>query len=177
MAEEGLTFRATLADGKRLNSSFDLVRRRATTGHIKDKKLLDQKSYEFLQLVQREAEIPNHLFFNLDETAVWLTPNSAYTMARRDFKVVPLIGLEDKRCFTSIITSSASGKLLKPTIIWAGTTTRCHVNDERIIADVHQTHTETKWSNPEVLCEYIRECILPEINKSKKGASIRLRYS
>jgi len=86
-----------------------------------------------------------------------------YTMAPKGSTNIPLVGEEDKRCFSALITSTAEGKLLRGTLVWKGTTDRCHVTEERNSTTIHQVHTKNKWSNVEVTCMHIKECILPEI--------------
>jgi len=145
---------------QRLNTSMNLRWRRATTGHVQKPLDVNAAKAKFIEALQDHHKIVDDLVFNLDETSIWLSNCSSYTMAPRGSRNVSLVG-SDKRCVTGLVTSTASGKILKCSIVWKGTTERCHVNGQ--VDGVYQTHSHNKWSNGEITCQHIRECILPEI--------------
>lgn len=67
-------------------------------------------------------KIPASLVINADQTGVSLLPMGNKTYAPRGSKQVPILGKEEKRQFTAMVASSASGTMLPVQCIWSGKT-------------------------------------------------------
>jgi hypothetical protein len=173
MQEHGLEVSISTDYAQRFNTKSGLVKRKITTGHLHNQSDMLQMKQKFILGVRDDYDVSNELIFNMDELAVWLTPQSSWTMAKRGAASVPAIGSEDKRCVTAMVTSSAAGHVLMGTLIWKGGSDSCHV--QRPPSDtkpVLQVHSESKWSTPKNVVAHITHCILPEIFKicqSKRG--------
>jgi len=139
------------------------VKRQITTGHIHDPGEVMEAKERFILVLRDDFDVPDELTFNADETAIWLTPTASWTMAEKGSPSVAVLGQEDKRCVSALITTSAAGSVLKPTVVWKGTTEQCHVITKE--EGVHQTHTENKWVDPVAMMQHICECLLPEISR------------
>lgn len=75
-------------------------------------------------------DIPASLVINADQTGVSLLPMGSKTYAPRGSKQVAMLGKEEKRQFTAMVATSASGNMLPMQCIWSG-----------------KTHLSLPWSN------------------------------
>ena len=87
----------------------------------------------FLQRIKDEVEknsIPQDLIVNWDQTGSKLVPVSEWTMEKEGTKQVPVVGKDDKREVTILLSIAATGDLLPPQVIhvYQGKTSECHVN-------------------------------------------------
>jgi hypothetical protein len=69
-----------------------------------------------------------------------------------------MIGLEDKREITVLLTISLTGDLISPQVIYAGKTPRCHP-DVNIPPGWNLTHSVSHWSNHNTMLEYIEKIL------------------
>lgn len=96
------------------------TKRRATKSGRKRPKDIAQVKCEFSAKVKAEIQkynIPPELTFNFDQTGISFVPCSQWTMAKRGVKQVEMVGLDDKRQITALLTVSASGSLLPPQVL------------------------------------------------------------
>ena len=78
----------------------------------------------FLQRIKDEVvsnSIPLALVFNFDQTGSKLVPVCEWTMEKQGSRQVPVVGKEDKREITVLLTVTATGKLLPPQVIYQDT--------------------------------------------------------
>jgi hypothetical protein len=86
-------------------------------------------------------------------------------MALVGSKQVTVIGKEDKRQITALLTITASGNLLLPQLIYQGKTNQCYTNYE-LPDDYLVDHTPSHWSDRDSIVRYAKNILLPYlINK------------
>ena len=71
----------------------------------------------FLQRIKDEVEknsVPQDLIVNWDQTGSKLVPVSEWTMEKEGTKQVPVVGKDDKREVTILLSIAATGDLLPP---------------------------------------------------------------
>ena len=96
-----------------------------------------------------------YLVINSDQTGIHLVPSAGgRTWDVKGVKDVKILGLEDKRQITCVVSSNASGELLPPQLIFIGTTNRCL--PKYIVAKIkcleegwHLTFSTDHWSTLE----------------------------
>ena len=71
-------------------------------------------------------EIPHDLVINWDQTPLKYVPTGDWTMNLAGEKVIPVVGTDDKRQITAVLTVTLTGEYLPPQITHQGTTNRCH---------------------------------------------------
>jgi DDE superfamily endonuclease len=103
------------------------------------------------------------LVVNPDQTGLNLVPADKSTYEQRGAKAVHVIGAEDKRQITCVVSSSLDGDLLPLQLIFQGKTDACHPShtDASRRARVHITHSPNHWSNQETMRQWIHEVLLP----------------
>lgn len=74
--------------------------------------LIKHKFLFGIEQVVYKRKIPEALVVNLDQTAVRMVPAGNWTMAAKGSKQVPLMGLEDKREITTLLSIAADGHML-----------------------------------------------------------------
>lgn len=67
-------------------------------------------------------QVPSGLVVNADQTAVLLCSAGKKTYAPRGAKQVRLVGSDDKRQITALLSVSMDGDVLPPQLVFAGTT-------------------------------------------------------
>ena len=70
--------------------------------------------------------IPQALIINLDETGLKLLPVSDWALGLQGTTKVKVVGVDDKREITGVVTASMAGELLPLQLLYTGTTERCH---------------------------------------------------
>jgi hypothetical protein len=109
--------------------------------------------------------VSDDLIVNFDETSVFIVPSSQYSMALVGSKQVTVIGKEDKRQITALLTITASGNLLPLQLIYQGKTNQCYPNYE-LPDDYLVDHTPSHWSDRDSIVRYAKNILLPYfINK------------
>lgn len=83
---------------------------------------------------------------------------------------VPIIGIEDKREITALLTITLAGELLPPQLIYAGKTNRCHPHSE--FPDTWAiTHSDNHWSNEGTMLQYADKILLPYLDVKRDHAN------
>ncbi len=83
----------------------------------------------FLERITNEVQsnsIPLALVLNWDQTGSKLVPVSECTLEKEGTKQIPVVGKDDKREITVLITVAATGDMLPPQVIYKGETPGCH---------------------------------------------------
>jgi hypothetical protein len=108
---------------------MNFVKRKVTKAAKKIPADFDQLCHNFYSKIQTfviEHSVSDELIVNWDQTGVFLVPSSKYSMAAIGSKQVPVVGSDDKRQITALLTITASGELLSPQLIYQGKTEQCH---------------------------------------------------
>ena len=114
-------------------------------------------------------KIPPELIINWDQTGAKYVPT---TLAEEVSRQIDVIGKEDKREMTVLLSCTMSGFLLPPHLIYCGKTNKWHPN----IAfppgwDIH--HSENHWSTEATMLHFI-DCVLVPYVPSKHCAWMRI---
>ncbi len=75
----------------------------------------------FLERITNEVQsnsIPLALVLNWDQTGSKLVPVSEWTLEKEGTKQIPVVGKDDKREITVLITVAATGDMLPPQVIY-----------------------------------------------------------
>ena len=80
---------------------------------------------------------------------------------------MPVVGKEDKREITVLLSVTASGHLLPPQVIYQGKTVGCHAKIT-FPDDWHITHSESHWSNEATMLQFIDNIIVPYISAMRR---------
>ncbi|XP_062604206.1 uncharacterized protein LOC134266007 [Saccostrea cucullata] len=90
-------------------------------------------------------------------------------------KQVEIVGPEDKRQITALLTCSMSGKILPPQLLYQGKTLQCTPTSVRFPQgwDIH--FSENHWSNEETMCRFVDTILLPYINKMRDSLDLPLK--
>ena len=115
----------------------------------------------------KEYNIPPELIINWDETGAKYVPTSEWTLAEEGSKQVNVIGKEDKREMTVLLSCTMSGFLLPPHLIYCGKTNKCHPNITFPPEwDVH--HSENHWSTEATMLHFIDCVIAPYVQSTRE---------
>jgi hypothetical protein len=87
-------------------------------------------------------------------------------MAGEGSKQVPVVGKEDKREITVLLTISASGVLLPPQVIYQGKTPGCHAKIT-FPSDWNVTHSDSHWSTEFTMLEFLDSVIIPYVTSTR----------
>jgi hypothetical protein len=125
----------------------------------------------------KEEDIPIELLVNSDQTGVVLGPGSKLTWAPRGSKQVTLIGKEEKRAFTVLLSICANGFTLPMQAVYEGLTDRSCPNltaphyTDCINAGFRFVPSEKKgnhWSNQQTMKRFVDEILAPYFDTQKK---------
>ena len=153
----------------------NLVKRKATKAAKKLPEDFEQVKAAFLQnisAVVKEHKIPDELIINLDETPLRFVPVDKYTMEKIGAKQVPLVGKEDKREITALLSCTASASFLPPQLIYEGKTDRCHLRAVQFPPGWDIYHTESHWSNQFTIQCFVRTVLRTWVEKYKKEMNL-----
>ena len=112
-------------------------------------------------------DIPPELVFNWDQTAISIVPGSSWTMEMKGSKRVEIVGVSDKRQITAVFCGTLAGEFLPPQLIYQGKTTAC-LPQHKFPSDWHVTCMPNHWSNEEKMKEYLKEIIIPYVERKRK---------
>lgn len=93
---------------------------------------------------------------------------SNWTLIAKGSKQVPILGLDDKREITALLTVSASGHLLPPQLLYKGTTEKCHPAGVSFPSSWDIWHSANHWSNETTMLRFIDTVINPYMEKQRK---------
>ncbi|KIO20705.1 hypothetical protein M407DRAFT_81310 [Tulasnella calospora MUT 4182] len=117
--------------------------------------------------------IPASLVINADQTGVSLLPMGNKTYAPRGSKQVPILGKEEKRQFTAMVASSASGLMLPIQCIWSGKTALslpwknvCAESESR--GNRWVPGGDSHWSSLETMKQWVLDVLIPYIERVKR---------
>ncbi|KAF8144898.1 hypothetical protein K438DRAFT_1497667, partial [Mycena galopus ATCC 62051] len=141
---------------------------------------LCEKSFFRIAYAVKEHDIPAGLIVNADQTQIIHAPGTGLTWAEKGAKQVSVVGMEEKRAFTTMVALSIDGTLLDSQLIYQGSTPRSrpdsHARGYHQLADVGckfvSLCTDTYWSNFGTMKEFVTEILVPYFERVK--ACLRL---
>ena len=126
--------------------------------------------------VIKDEDIPEELLVNSDQTQVLFAPGDKISWAETGSKQVPVLGCEEKRAFTVLISVASNGTVLPMQVIYTGKTHRSrpspsspHQTD--LIAAgflLQESGTTTYWSNLETMKTFVDEILAPYFERVKR---------
>ena len=129
----------------------------------------------------KEEDIPAPLIVNSDQTGVVYGPGSKLTWAPQGSKQVSLIGADEKRAFTALLSINANGYALPVQAIFEGLTDKscpspaaAHYAD-CLEAGFHFVPSEKKgnhWSNQRTMQRFVNEILAPYFDTQKTHISL-----
>lgn len=123
----------------------------------------------------KEEDIPASLFVNSDQTQVVYAPGDQLTWAETGAKQVPILGGEEKRAFTVLVSVACNGNVLPMQAIYSGKTNRSRPspmspNYSDLISNgfiLQESGTTTYWSNFETMKTFVNKILAPYFEKTK----------
>ena len=113
----------------------------------------------------KDHNIPPELIINCDQTGAKYVPTSEWT--EEGSNQVNVIGKEDKREMTVLLSCTMYGFLLPPHLIYCGKANKCHPD---IIFppgwDIH--HSETHWSTEDTMLHFIDFVHVPYVQSTRE---------
>lgn len=124
----------------------------------------------------KEHDIPSSLILNCDQTGVVYAPGTGVTYAERGSKQVSVVGKEEKRAFTTLITVSDDGNLLPFQGIYIGSTHRSQPDKTsrgyQELAELGckfvSSGTDNHWANQQTTRAFITDIVAPYLKKTKE---------
>ncbi|KAE9388316.1 hypothetical protein BT96DRAFT_836425 [Gymnopus androsaceus JB14] len=139
------------------------------------KKAALQKAY-----LIKEYDIPASLFINADQTQKTYAPGDKMTWAETGSSQVLVVRAEEKRAFTILVGVTANSDALPFQAVYGGKSSRSLPSqmspalDEarRIGIELVFSGTDTYWSNHATMHQYVKEILVPHIEKIKQELNL-----
>ena len=176
-------FEQTFKDGSHFRASDSFVRkflhgqlswsiRKATRAAQKrPKDWEDQCEHATFRLAYfiEEEQLIAELYVNSDQTQAVYAPGNRMTWAATGSKQVELVGLEEKRAFTLLVSVAADGTLLPFQAVYQGSTKRTlpspqapnHVDCMNAGFKFKSSNTKTYWSNQKTMQNFVNDILAP----------------
>lgn len=126
----------------------------------------------------KEEDIPPEMYVNSDQTQVVYSPGNRMTWADIGAKQVSLVGIEDKRAFTLMVSVAASGAILPFQAIYQGYSPLSLPNPGTLATAVNGakfrlefSNTSTYWSNQQTMRDFVDNILAPYFE------GVRARFS
>ena len=183
---DGSTFRASDSYMRKwLHETLHWSQRKATQAAQKrPQDWEDQCERSFFRKVYtiKEEDIPAFLWVNSDQTQCVYAPGDKMTWAETGSKQVPLIGGEEKRAFTVMVSIASDGTVLPMQAIYAGKTKRSRPsatapNYKNLIDAgflIQESGTTTYWSNMNTMKDFVNKILAPYFDKCKVDHNLPL---
>lgn len=128
----------------------------------------------------KEEDIPAELYTNFDQSQVLFAPGDKVTWAEKGSKQVAIVGMEEKRAFTVMVTVSSDGSLLPIQAIYAGKTSRScpspnsphHKDLVNAGCLIQESGTKTYWSNLSTMKNFVNEILAPYFDRQKETLNL-----
>ena len=176
-------------DGSTFKASDDFVRRwvqrnlhwterkatRAAQKMPEDWEEKCEKSFLRKAFSIKEYDIPSSLYVNSDQTQVVFAPGDQMTYAEKGAKQVSLVGGEEKRAFTVMVSVANNGTLLPFQAIYQGKTalscpskTAPHFDDVIHAGMLLEfSGTATYWSNQQTMKNFVKNILAPYFDNER----------
>jgi len=123
----------------------------------------------------KEDDIPADLYVNSDQTQVVFAPGDKMTWVEKGAKQVSLVGADEKRAFTALISVSSNGIMLPIQAIYTGKTDlSCpspkSVNYQELVNAgflLEPSGTTTYWSNQVTMRSFVDNILVPYLSQAK----------
>jgi len=123
----------------------------------------------------KEYDIPAELYANSDQTQRLYAPGDRLTYAETGAKQVSVIGGDEKRAFTVVVTVTSDGTLLPFQAVYQGKTGRSCPDSEAPCYDsataagfrFEPSGTKTYWSNQETMERFVNDILAPYFEQTK----------
>jgi hypothetical protein len=176
---DGSTFRASDSFMRHwLHDSMHWSRRKAT--QAAQKKPIDwedqcEKSALRKAHLIKEEDIPAGLWVNSDQTQAIYAPGDKMTWSGTGSKQVPVVGAEEKRAITVLVSIASDGTALPMQGIYSGKTERSRPSKNamkfRDLIDagflLQESGTATYWSNIRTMKDFVNGILAPYFDKKK----------
>jgi hypothetical protein len=137
---------------------------------------LCEKSFFRKAYVIKEEDTPAMLYVNSDQTQVIYAPGNRMTWAPLGSKQVSLVGAEEKRAFTLLVSVVADGTILPFQAVYRGETERscpssnapCMENIKNAGFRLEFSGTKTYWSNQQTMRDFVNHILSPYFNRTKQ---------
>ena len=178
-SEDGSSFRCSDSYLRRwLHGTMLWSERRATRAAQKlpdDWEKLCLRAFLRIAYGIKEEDIPSELFVNSDQTQVVYAQGSKLTWAKTGSRQVTVIGEDEKRAFTVVVSVSNSGELLPFQAIYQGYSTKtCPSKSAKDYAAADAagfrfefSKSKTYWSTHETMHSLVDNIIEPYFAKQK----------
>jgi hypothetical protein len=170
LCEHGGTIQLGKKQADSLLSRMNFVKRKATKAARKVPTDFPEIKLAFLKRIVdcvQEHNIPPELIINWDQTGAKYVLTSAWTLAEEGSRQVDVIGKEDKREMTLLLSCTMTGFLLPPHLIYCGKTNKCHPNITFPPGwDIH--HSENHWSTEATMLHFIDYVLVPYVQSTKQ---------
>lgn len=128
-----------------------------------------EKSFLWKAYSIKEYDIIASLYVNLDQTQAVFAPGSKLTYAKIGAKQVSLVGGDEKRAFTMMVSVANNGTLLPFQVIYSGKTqASCPLKNAEYYDDVMKigmllefSGTSTYWSNLNMMKNFVTSILNP----------------
>ena len=120
-------------------------------------------------------EIPPQLVINWDHTAIKIVPSSSWTMEKKGVKRIEIVAIDDKRQITAVLACTLDGTFLPIQLIFQGKTEKCHPHVP-FPSDWHITHTDNHWSNESTTIDYLKNIIIPYVERTRKNLELDAKH-
>jgi hypothetical protein len=178
--KDGSTFRASDSFIRSwLHSAMGWSQRKATRAAQKlPKDWEDQCERSALRKAYliKEYDIPAELYANSDQTQRLYAAGGQLTYAETGAKQVSVLGAEEKRAFTVMVTITSAGLLLPFQTIYVGLTNRSCPHTKATCYDdataagflFEFSGTQTYWSNQKTMKNFVNKILAPYFERTKK---------
>ena len=134
-----------------------------------------ERSFFRKAYVIKEHDIPIELHINSDQTQVVYAPGNRMTWSPIGAKQVAIVGVDEKRAFTLMVSVAADGTLLPFQAIYMGSTKASLPNPAATnYSDLQQagfkleaSGTKTYWSNQMTMKSFVNTALVPHLDKKK----------
>jgi hypothetical protein len=180
--KDGSTFKASENYVRRwLHDTLQWSRRKATqAAHKKPENWEEQCEDSFFRkvyVIKKYNMLPK-FYVNSDQTQLLYAPGDKMTWTDTNSNQVELIGAEEKRAFTVMVSVACDGTLLPFQAIYAGCSPRSRPSSDApcynncISARFHFKHsgTDTYWSNQKMMQRFVTDILEPHLTQAKEKA-------
>jgi hypothetical protein len=123
----------------------------------------------------KEEDIPAKLYVNSDQTQLVYAPGNRMTWAQTGSKQVAVVGMDEKRAFTLLVSVAADGAILPFQAIFQGKTklslpaASAPNYDDALKArfKFEFSGTKTYWSNQETMRAFVNDIFTPYLDERK----------
>ncbi len=178
--KDGLTFRASDSFVRKfLHGVLSWSLRKATQAAQKlPKDWEDQCERSFFRKAYsiKEKDIHPKLYANSDQTQMLYAPGNWMTYTQTGSKQVAVIGMDEKRAFTLLVSVAADGTILPFQAVYQGkmklslpAATSPNYDDAMEAGfKLVFSGTKTYWSNFETMCAFVNNILAPYFERTKR---------